>query len=74
MDWQQIAVYLIVTAAVVYLTRRYLSKSPSSGGCGSGCGKCGSSTAQPEAPVKSGLVQIDLAPSQHNGTGNRQAS
>jgi hypothetical protein len=46
MDMQQIVVWVIVAVAAVYLLRNTLAawkrmRNPKSGGCASGCGKCG---------------------------------
>ena len=68
-DWQIIAVSLIVLAAVAYVARRGLARLRSfrlsgrgTGGgdssCGTGCGSCGGEQKMPVAPDKR-LVQIN---------------
>lgn len=52
--WDQLAVYLIVVAAAVYLARGWFGRRRS--GCG-GCNSCGD---KPEAPEPQPLVQIEI--------------
>jgi hypothetical protein len=67
MDWQNVAVVLVVAAALLYVARRGLSRLRSFGAgrgggasCATGCGKCGEETGPP-VPAGSVLVQIKRA-------------
>ncbi|HEX9996957.1 MAG TPA: FeoB-associated Cys-rich membrane protein [Abditibacterium sp.] len=53
--WQDIAVYVIVASAAIYLVRHFIASSRSDEGCG-GCGGCKNTS-----PQKEELVQIDLS-------------
>ncbi|PYS89460.1 MAG: hypothetical protein DMF64_17720 [Acidobacteria bacterium] len=64
LDWQNIAVLLIVLAACVYVGRRgwarlrsFQARRAEDAGCATGCGSCGSEprTLQPQAKL---LIQL----------------
>ena len=66
LDWQAIAVALIVLAALCYTARRALARLRSfstsgrggaSSSCATGCGKCGDEETPPARPA-SAFVQI----------------
>lgn len=59
MDWQQLVVYLIGIAAVVYLVRRALRKEGACGGCSTGCATSKTRTTEPPPPT---LIQIEPRP------------
>ena len=67
-DWQQLAVALIVAAAVFYVARRALSRlrsfrrsgAASASDCAAGCGKCGDA-GRAAAPAPPRVVQISRA-------------
>ena len=61
LDWQQLAVALIIAGALLYVARRGLARLRSfrasrGAACATGCGKCGDEPA-PARPAKV-LVQI----------------
>jgi hypothetical protein len=68
LDWQTIAVALIVAGALFYVARRGLSRLRSfrpggEGGapsCATGCGKCGEDAPAPSQPATR-VVQISRA-------------
>lgn len=64
MDWQTIAVALVVAAALLYVARRALARLRSfaktggaSSSCATGCGKCGEET-KAQTTAGPALVQI----------------
>lgn len=60
MGWDQILVYLIVAAAGLYLASGYFGKRKKTG-CGTGCGDCPASPAEPKKPLVD-LVQLETRP------------
>ena len=74
-DWQNIAVLLIVLAALVYVGRRgwarlraLLRRAGDESACATGCGSCGP-REQPTEPRANVLVQIGRAGAKANRTG-----
>jgi hypothetical protein len=66
-DWQNIAVVVIVLAACVYVGRRgwarlrsFQARRANDTGCATGCGSCGSEPRVPQPQAKV-LVQIGRA-------------
>ena len=57
--WDQLVMWLIGLAAVLYLARQVVSKrkNPGCGGCGT---SCSSTSEKSSAPVATNLVQIDM--------------
>lgn len=62
LDWQTIAVLIIVAGAVLYVARRALARlrsftaSKSGGSCETGCGKCG----EVDAPLRQSSVLVQV--------------
>lgn len=75
-DWQTIAVGLIIFAALLYVGRRALARVRSFGAgggksqaaCASGCGSCGDEQTAAAAPARTQnvLVQITTTERHHN--------
>jgi hypothetical protein len=71
LDWQAIAVALIIAAALLYVGRRALKRlrsfkrSKDGGACATGCGTCG----DVDAPVRPSNVLVQVAKSK--GAGRR---
>ena len=80
LDWQAIAVALIVLAALCYTARRALARLRSfstsgrggaASSCATGCGKCGDDEEAPAARPANAFVQISSTRSQPRSGGSQ---